>query len=78
MIKGFADITAGQVNHYFVEIAPRTVYPLYGIICHLEVGKASLHNMFIINKAQEMYQYLSMCSLCTYAQFSQAQSLTCM
>ena len=36
MIKGFADIvivdiTAGQINHYFAEIAPRTVYPLYGI-----------------------------------------------
>ena len=30
MIKGFADITAGQINHYFAEIAPRTVYPLYG------------------------------------------------
>ena len=36
MIKGFADIliadiTAGQINHYFAEIAPRTVYPLYGM-----------------------------------------------
>ena len=36
MFKGFADIliadiTAGQINHYFAEIAPRTVYPLYGI-----------------------------------------------
>ena len=35
MIKGFADIviayiTAGQINHYFAEIVPRTVYPLYG------------------------------------------------
>ena len=38
MIEGFADIvitdiTAGQINHYFAEIAPRTVYPLYGIWC---------------------------------------------
>ena len=37
MIKGFADIviadiTAGQINHYFAEIAPRTVYQLYGNI----------------------------------------------
>ena len=37
MFKGFADIviadtTAGQINHYFAEIAPRTVYPLYGTI----------------------------------------------
>ena len=37
MIKGLADIviahniiTAGQINHYFAEIARRTVYPLYG------------------------------------------------
>ena len=34
MIKGFADIviadiTAGLINHYFAEIAPLTVYPLY-------------------------------------------------
>ena len=38
MIKGFADIvivdiTAGQINHYFTEIAPCTVYPLYGNPC---------------------------------------------
>ena len=26
-----ADITAGQINHYFAEIVPCTVYPLYGI-----------------------------------------------
>ena len=37
MIKGFADIviadiTAGQINHYFAEIAPCTVYPLYGVL----------------------------------------------
>ena len=37
MIKGLADvviadITAGQINHYFAEIAPRTVYRLYGFI----------------------------------------------
>ena len=37
MIKGFADIviadsTSGQINHYFAEIAPGTVYPLYGIL----------------------------------------------
>ena len=36
MIKGFADIviadiTAGQINHYFAEIASRRVYLLYGI-----------------------------------------------
>ena len=36
MLKRFADIvitdiTAGQINHYFAEIVPRTVYPLYGI-----------------------------------------------
>ena len=36
MIKGFAytviaDITAGQINHYFAEIAPRTVYQLHGM-----------------------------------------------
>ena len=35
MIKGFTDIvitdiTVGQINHYFAEIVPRTVYPLYG------------------------------------------------
>ena len=35
MIKGFAgiviaDITAGQINHYFAEIALHTIYPLYG------------------------------------------------
>ena len=34
-IEGLADIviaeiTAGQINHYFAEIAPRTVYLLYG------------------------------------------------
>ena len=34
MIKGFAyiviaDNTAGQINHYFAEIGPRTVYLLY-------------------------------------------------
>ena len=38
MIKGFADIviadiTAGQINHYFAEIAPRIVYLLYAILC---------------------------------------------
>ena len=37
MIKGFADIviadiTAWQINHYFAEIVPRTVYLLYGMI----------------------------------------------
>ena len=36
MTKGFADviivdITAGQKNHYITEIAPHTLYPLYGI-----------------------------------------------
>ena len=36
MTKGFADviivdITAGQKNHCFTEIAPHTLYPLYGI-----------------------------------------------
>ena len=44
MIKGFAniliaDITAGQINHYFAEIAPCTVYPLYGMMlahCNLK------------------------------------------
>ena len=40
MFKGFADIviadiTAGQINHYFTEIAPRTVYPLYGMYVDL-------------------------------------------
>ena len=46
MIKGFADIviahiTAVQINHYFAEIAPRTVYPLYGI-------NFSIMHMFIL------------------------------
>ena len=36
MIKGFTyivitDIIAGQINHYFAEIASHTVHPLYGI-----------------------------------------------
>ena len=40
IIKGFmdiviTDITAGQINHYFTEVAPRPVYPLYGIVCYL-------------------------------------------
>ena len=34
MIEGFADITAGHINHYFAEIVPRTVYPLYGTVNH--------------------------------------------
>ena len=36
MIKGFADIVIADIiaehtNHYSAEIAPRTVYPLYGM-----------------------------------------------
>ena len=47
MIKGFAyivitDITAGQINHYFAEIAHRTVYPLYGIQLTVKCGVGSL------------------------------------
>ena len=47
MIKEFAyiviaDITAGQINHYFAEIAPRTVYPLYGIQLTVKCGVGSL------------------------------------
>ena len=29
---------------------------------------------FILNRGQEKYQFLNMCNLCRYAQFSQAQS----
>ena len=53
MINGFADIlianiTAGQINHYFAEIAPRTVYLLYVIVASFPIiNVCFLHHKYV-------------------------------